>query len=625
MVSPFRPRSAALIALMLMLGAGCELLPGNDLASFENNRGGEAAPEDDGAAGATPGCRADLVTEGAEICATCDFAAEPICGVPETAVCEARQNADGDPCKLCQTDAGVVLYDDCFLNASAGVDAARCEASPGANDAEACSTCFDSFGSVVSSTCAPASDGCEGFVASDGRSCTRCGAVTVCDAVDLDPDFCRAYENAAGRCVDCFDAELGMISHACTPANGSARICEERVQPEGLVCTVCYDGGGLVVEQSCREALPQLERCEQLTFAEQVCTVCVDGQDNPTFVDCTSTTCEAPTDAIATCRSDADCSSTEVCFNGSCEARRGEDPAPPPAVEGDGGCEAPACTMSRGDDGALCRTCTTTGGTTETRCLSAAVLSCEVLPESELPAPSDGRVDEDFTNDAEAAPPADPQGRLCVLCRDREAGVEVYRDCDGNGAVPPPSCSEVVDAAGGTCTACFDAVTGDAVFTTCGEASCYDRSDRPLLDLQGVPLAVDGSDAIATCEQCAVTIDGAVRDDVTCRLPARCGDALFADASTCGGTTLKLQPRRCENPWEPWRAGLSRSDDVAGLLAFSLERHGLVVQAATSVETPATATCSDGCACPRDDIIELVVIDADVDAARAAFGSLLVP
>lgn len=27
----------------------------------------------------------------------------------------------------------------------------------------------------------------------------------------------------------------------------------------------------------------------------------------------------------------------------------------------------------------------------------------------------------------------------------------------------------------------------------------------------------------------------------------------------------------------------------------------------------------------RDDIIELVVIDADVDAARAAFGSLLVP
>lgn len=610
--------AALLVALAGPTLGACGLLPGGfptaleDAGAIDNSREGGAA--------ATPGCPVEgITTVGDEVCAPCDFAPEPICGVPATAICESRQDSSGLPCELCLTDAGVVLYDDCRLDASADVEAARCESVPGA-EGEVCSACFDSLGSVVSNTCAPAADRCEPFVADDGRTCSVCSSddgdsYTLCDTVDIDPAFCVAWGNAFGQCVGCFDAAGVRLSHACTPNDG-ARVCEQRVQPEGLVCTVCYDAGGFVVEQSCDEGVPQLERCEELVFSEQVCTICVDASDTPTFVDCRSTLCEGRVDAISSCRSDADCGPGQVCFDGSCASL--DEPGTPEAPADDG-CAAPACTISRDADGALCRTCPTGAGVPETRCLSAAVLSCEILPENGLPAADSDDVDEDFGNGVEA-PPADPQGRLCVLCRDRESGDEVYRDCDGNGAVPPPACSEVLDEDGSSCTACFDAITGEAVFTSCGDARCHDRTDRVLVDERGGALRLDGADAAATCEQCRV--DGL--DETICRLPARCGDALFADTASCAGTaSLTIAPRRCENPWEAYRQGTARDDDLAGLLAFALADHGLVIHAATT--RPGVAGCTDRCGCERGDRVELVLAEGDVERARTVFGALLAP
>jgi hypothetical protein len=614
---PPPPVLAALVALAPVL-AGCELLGGFPTALED----GGAVPESDrNGPAATPGCPVEgITTNGNEVCALCDFAPEPICGVPTTAICESRQDSSGLPCELCLTDTGVVLYDDCRLDASADVDAARCESVPGA-EGEVCSACFDSLGRVVSNTCAPAADRCEPFVAADGRTCSVCSSdagdsYTLCDTVDIDPAFCVAWGNAFGRCVGCFDAAGVRLSHACTPNDG-ARVCERRVQPEGLVCSVCYDAGGFVVEQSCDEGVPQFERCDDLVFSEQVCTICVDASDNPTFVDCRSDLCEGRVGVISSCRSDADCGPGQVCFNGSCTSLDRPN-APPGGAEGDA-CAVPACAMGRDAEGALCRTCPTSTGGEETRCLGAAVLSCEVLPEGALPPADADAVDENFSNDA-VAPPAAPQGRRCVLCRDRESGDEVYRDCDGNGAVPPPACSEIVDEDGSTCTACFDAITGDAVFTSCGAARCHDRTRRVLVDKRGGALRLDGADAAATCEQCRVDGIG----ETTCRLPARCSDGLFADAASCTGTaSLTIAPRRCGNPWEAYRQGTGRDDDLAGLLAFALADHGLVIQAATA--RPGITGCTDRCGCERGDRVELVLAEGDVERARSVFGALLAP
>jgi hypothetical protein len=129
-----------------------------------------------------------------------------------------------------------------------------------------------------------------------------------------------------------------------------------------------------------------------------------------------------------------------------------------------------------------------------------------------------------------------------------------------------------------------------------------------------------GAEAIATCEQCRV--DGV--DETTCRLPARCGEGLFADAASCAGSaSVVIAPRRCENLWEAFRQGTGRDDDLAGLLAYALADHGLVVHASTT--RPGDASCTDTCSCARGDLVELIVAEIDIERARTVFAPLLLP
>ena len=100
--------------------------------------------------------------------------------------------------------------------------------------------------------------------------------------------------------------------------------------------------------------------------------------------------------------------------------------------------------------------------------------------------------------------------------------------------------------------------------------------------------------------------------------------ACSGTAGSCAGSaSLVIAPRRCENPWEAFRQGTGRDDDLAGLLAFALADHDLVLQAATT--RPGDATCTDTCGCDRGDTIELIVAEGDLERARTVFASLLRP
>ncbi len=452
-------RLLPLLTIFALAVSGCcaleETCSPNQLAVEDDTDSLGAPPEtSDRGEASTLGCDEDAISQnGATRCATCDFGT--ICGVPDEALCETRQNNIGAACQLCVSDANVILYDDCNTNAGATA-IGRCEPTPGRNNGEQCTTCFDVQGAAVSTTCAPAGDTCETFTQNDGRVCTTCldrrgNSFSTCDAPNIDPVRCVAYGEDGGRCVDCFDARGGLLSHACTPNNGAVR-CQEQVQPEGLVCTVCTDGAGVAVERRCEDSFRggNRESCERLDFSEQRCVVCTD-DDSVTFVACEPTTCEengAQNDGESVnvggaCRSDSDCQEG-ACFNGQCQSNSfggvvggGDEPAQAPNAPV---CQAPLCQTHRGDDGSICRTCPTSDNRQETRCMGDAVLSCEVVQES--------------------------QGRVCVQCSDSATDSVVYRDCDG---VPPPVCRQVATDNNEICTVCNDAVSGDVVYTTCDD------------------------------------------------------------------------------------------------------------------------------------------------------------
>ncbi len=570
-------------------------------------------------------CPVDLISvSDDETCAPCSFGT--VCGAVEEAPCEVRENSLGNACQLCMTSSGVVLYDDCFIQGE--VDSAVCEPSPSNDPTTTCTTCFDALGAAVSTSCTPVSDSCvtEVIGGRDCRVCSRDGTVvsTTCDAADLDPRTCVTYGNELGRCVDCFDDADAVIAHTCTTIDGpetdaggenegegsfATPSCEQRVV-DGVSCTVCYDDAGQFVSQECSDGAPASERCERLAFTEQVCQVCVDSNNAVTFVDCVDRACSVET----TCRTDADCLEGQACYNGVCTARTGDDgeSAPNPGLAPCA--EPPTCEMFNNRDGQLCRSCPTSTGATEVRCMSNSSLVCEVVAEAALPARADNSV-------AEASPNVEVSdernaGRSCVLCSSPTLDVEVYRDCEGNGAVPPPACLETSTVDSEVCTACFDAVTGNTVYSSCVSAAgiddvCYGHSEHVLTD------AATLSDDIVACKTCN---DGV--QTTACALTSVCGDGLTADAAACTGdlVTLRLTPHHCDNPWASFRNSLARDDDLFGVMAWSSTGGFTVVSATSSVSSPAASSCApDDCGCARGDLIDVVVSVANRAAAEAFY------
>jgi len=272
--------------------------------------------------------------------------------------------------------------------------------------------------------------------------------------------------------------------------------------------------------------------------------------------------------------------------------------------------------MSVDDDGAVCRTCpfTDAAGATqeETQCLSTSSLSCSVVADS---ADSDGFVD--------------PQGQSCVVCADRATGVEVYRDCTANGAVPPPYCVDEAKTADDACAVCRDAVTDAVVYTSCADApggeTCYGIARTTLNDVDGAPLSIDGDDgpeeAIVTCKTCGVAVDVATDASAfaaSCAIDAVCDDPYGSSlADRCAAMSTLLLAPRCQNPWDAYVVGAGDEARLKAMLAFALDVHGLALGGARVVAA-AGASCDDG------GRVEVAVDDADRAAAEAAFAGLVV-
>lgn len=624
-------RSFSLSIVVLLAGAlsGCCWLDGQcEVTAAEN----VPPPEDGKNAVTTPGCAAEAVrVDGEVVCASCEFANDPglaaddICGIADTAFCETRENSLGNPCQLCVTAGDVILYDDCFSGQASREDA-FCEDSAGITDAEVCTSCFDADGQTTSTRCAPRADECHS-VEAGGRTCSECtsdGAVVSrsCDAVDIDPAVCRAYSNDRGSCVDCLDQQGVLLSHSCTPTGGAAvLLCSETISPEGLACTVCVDENGTPIDRFCDEVT--VSRCEQLSFTEQTCIICLDEGDNLLAVDCVRNDCAV---ADALCRADADCATGEVCFDGSCvlpnNGENGNDPTPAPP-----GCEAPpACFMSVNEAGDTCRTCPFTDDTgaaqEETLCISTATLSCSVVLEGT------------GSGEPDAAPGL--QGRSCVVCADRASGIEVYRDCEGNGNVLPPYCVDEQAADGSVCAVCYDAVANLPVYTSCSGSpdgeTCFDLQSSTLNDRQGVPLEVDGAPATVSCKQCGAAdvvegTDALSGFTTSCALTNVCQDPYGSSfAQVCAATsTLVMKPSVCAeaNPWSAWSPDASDTGTLQGVLAFTLDAHGIALGGARFVTAADPALCVDAapgdCGCDNGARIELAVADADLAAVTLLF------
>lgn len=405
----------AVVALVGVAGAlGCECLLDPTLPQCvgEEDSGPDPDPCDDGRCAVTsPGCDgADVERNDGETCATCDVQGSGvvICGQATVAECELRFDAKGEECRFCPTDTGEVLYDGC-LQPSAEGDLV-CEPAPsGPNDPVApemsCSVCRDERGTVVENRCEPLSDECHDELQGDVlcRICTSGGVVVVQEcqgSVDdaLAPDFCEAYQDDDGRCVDCW-GDGALLSHRCSVATAPVS-CVESVTIDGLLCLTCVDTNGVIVEQSCSQEVPEPQQCQVLVYAEQTCVVCLDAGGG-----ITSTVCER----------------NECAQTGACE--------PPPP-----------CLFEYASDGQLCRSCPTDAGMVETQCIGESALYCEELldPSQRCTVCYDVDTGMEVYRDCGGAPPpwcetqpSGPDGTSCEICYDPATGAPVYSSCDG--------------------------------------------------------------------------------------------------------------------------------------------------------------------------------------------------
>jgi hypothetical protein len=536
-------------------------------------------PEDcsDGACAiSTPGCDPSTIahTDAGEVCATCaDPASDDdarICGVPEVARCEARE-VGGESCLVCATELGEILHDSCYEGAA--VDTQDCEVFvPPLDDPSlvgggdvVCHACKDDTGAYVTRICEPASDECH-EVDADGLLCRECTR----DGV--------------------------VVVRACEQPDIAPRSCE-RYSNEAGTCTDCYDRDDQLVLHSCALTGDVNISCSETITPDGLrCSVCVDANGTPVTQSCEPgvpelTQCTLLTyteQSCVVCLDElgnpglADCTRTD-CAGDTC-------PPPPP------------CKLSFNEAGQQCRTCPVeaTGGLEE-RCVEGTNLACT-------------QVFDDVT------------GGACLQCVDQLTQREVYRRCD---AETPPTCVNVEDQNGQLCEVCSDPRTGETVYASCGEQSCYDVGGNiPLKTVDGEALSLDHAPAVATCVECGVGQDSNVVATVSsaCALRSDCGgiDVTAPDAACPGTVVYRLAPHVCENPWE--LAGYvgqgPGSLELLDILTWSLDTSG--VGLISIHDAPGGLAECDACGCARGDTIDLVLRPDDAVPVADLFADVLV-
>jgi hypothetical protein len=264
-------------------------------------------------------------------------------------------------------------------------------------------------------------------------------------------------------------------------------------------------------------------------------------------------------------------------------ARKGCDPAV------DEGCVPPECEFEFSEFGELCRTCPTDAGELEQDCIQETNLQCE-------------QQFDDFT------------GGVCLSCKDRNSGVEVFRRCD-NGSLPP-ACFDQEDGNGELCEVCLDSNTGEQVYAACVEQTCYDVGDFELFGAQGNTLFVENGNAVADCSECAVTADDGIASDfqAVCTLREDCPVDLTNPDAACEGTVAyTVRPQVCDNPWQlaGFQSGFQANAlEMLDIMSFALDSAGVAVVAAqyrgVDANTPPDE-CADQCGCLRGDLVEIVV------------------
>ena len=576
-----------LVAVLVGLaGAGCCALDGT---CVDRPDAGPPPPVDCSVDGtcvfASPGCDPKDITDGAAVggaagvCALCSSPAgdAQICGAPDVARCESREDLAGKACRFCATAAGDILFDSCVSDTPVAV--VSCEPSvpgqPVTPDANAvCETCKDATGAVVTTTCEPAHDECHDDVQQGlhCRVCTQAGQVVVnaCEQPNIEPRSCEVYANEAGRCVDCFSDADQLLSHSCTLATDTFVSCTDSVTPDGLLCTECVDANGGPVSRSCGFNVPELTQCSLLDYTEQTCVVCLDQNGAAGLWSC-----------------DRRCADPTTC-------------AP-----------ADACFFESAADGSLCRTCPGPNGP-EQRCIVDTNLLCGQAQTG-------------------VGPPGPPNAGGCLSCVDATTGAEVYRSCNGG---LPPTCRNASNLSGATCEICEDSQTAEPVYAKCNGEACFALGQFGLTNAQGTTLLVDGHPAVGTCTECGAQDPNAaaVAFNAACTLRDTCGPVdLTAPSAICRGTVVfTVAPHLCGNPWEP-TAGANgpgtlpagSADELLRILTFALQA-GVGLVAVEDRGSTADAVCVDQCGCDRGDRLELVARPDDAVAVSNLFDAVIV-
>lgn len=580
------------VSTLWLLGACCNPLDPSCVIDDDDDDAGPPVEE----VVAFANCDVDTIRDddNGETCATCpaDAGDALICGVPETARCESRENSRGERCSICITQFGEVLYDSCFRGEQP-IDV-NCEVTepdapqpdpgkePGGplppEEQLVCETCTDFDGNVVSSKCEPVSDNCEVGPNASGltcRVCTRDGEVVVndCEQPDVTPRSCEAYGNEVGRCVDCFDENDDLLTHFCTLTEDVFITCADTISPDGVRCTSCFDQTGAFVEYFCDEVDPTLQQCALLDYSEQTCVVCLDFEGFLAFSECERKGCDPAVD--------------ETCL-------------PPPD-----------CSFEINELGEQCRTCPTDAGDVfEQQCVVETNLFCEQI----------------FAENTQT---------FCTSCKDIGSGQEVFRRCEGE--VGPPPCFTTENQLGEPCEVCVDPNDpngGEVVYASCPSQTCYELGDYELYNpTTGNTLRIDSQPAVAKCDECGATnVDGTTQSfQALCTLRSDvCGPVDLTDPSvSCDGTvTYKLHPQVCENPWQAagFESDFAASyEELTFIMSFALETAGvgLVAAAHSGANTPVGECAAGDCTCARGDVLDLVVLPNDAGAVVEMFGSVI--